>query len=218
MNDLESLLSRLVSIDSVNPSLVPGARGEAEIGDYVAEWMRGKGLEVERQELGARLRKSAPHPTLGTGSLHASLIAGGQELSSYPASCRLDIERRTIPGETPDAAEAEIRAVIDALAAREPGFKAVVKRTFARGAMEARKDSPIALAVARHSLRCLGMQPEFAGMSGWLDSALLDGAGIPTVVLGPVGAGLHGEEEWVDLVSVRKCRDIVLDTIGDYCA
>jgi acetylornithine deacetylase len=54
-------------------------------------------------------------------------------------------------------------------------------------------------------------------MSGWLDSALLDGAGIPTVVLGPVGSGLHGEEEWVDLDSVRACRDIILGTIEEFC-
>ena len=51
--------------------------------------------------LGARLAGSRPHPLLGTGSVHASLIEGGQELSSYPERCLLRIERRTVPGETP---------------------------------------------------------------------------------------------------------------------
>ena len=41
-----------------------------------------------------------PHPLLKTGSLHAGLIRGGQELTSYPASCVLGLERRTLPGET----------------------------------------------------------------------------------------------------------------------
>ena len=40
--------------------------------------------------------------TLGPGSMHASLIQGGQELSSYPALCRSGIERRTLPGEDLD--------------------------------------------------------------------------------------------------------------------
>jgi acetylornithine deacetylase len=377
VNDLESLLSRLVAIDSVNPSLVPGARGEAEIGAFVAEWMRGKGLEVKLQETGApgrenviavargsgggrslllnahmdtvgvsgmsspfqpvtrdgklfgrgamdtkgalaafmsaaaetralklrgdviltavvdeeyasigteavarswkpdaavvgepsglqvvtehkgfvwfrietagvaahgslpdvgvdailkmgkvlaalesiglRLRASPPHRTLGTGSLHASLIEGGQELSSYPASCRLDVERRTIPGESADSAESEIRIALEGIAKTDPEFKATVKRTFARHPMEVRRDSAIVGVLAEQVRRVTGTPAVFSGMSGWLDSALLDGAGIPTVVLGPAGAGLHGIEEWVDLQSVRDCRDIILGTISDFC-
>jgi acetylornithine deacetylase len=169
------------------------------------------------EDLEGRLRCSAPHPTLGTGSLHASLISGGQELSSYPASCRLEVERRTIPGETPESAEAEIREALEKIAKSYPGFKAVLRRTFARNPMEARRDSPIVLALAEQVTRATGNAAVFAGMSGWLDSALLDGAGIPTVVLGPSGAGLHGVEEWVDLSSVAACREIVLGTIGDFC-
>jgi acetylornithine deacetylase len=41
------LVSALVSIDSVNPDLVPGGAGEEEVASYVAAWMRDAGLEVE---------------------------------------------------------------------------------------------------------------------------------------------------------------------------
>jgi acetylornithine deacetylase len=181
-----------------------------------AIFMMGK-VVAALEELGVRLRRSAPHRTLGTGSLHASLISGGQELSSYPASCRLDVERRTIPGETPETAEAEIRGAIEKIASTDPRFKATLRRTFARSSMEARQDSPLVLALADHVKRVTGSPAVFAGMSGWLDSALLDGAGIPTVVMGPAGAGLHGVQEWVDLQSVAACRDIVRGAIGDFC-
>ena len=107
--------------------------------------------------------------------------------------------------------------MIDMIAGNDPRFTATLRRTFARGSMEARRDSPIVLALAAQVQRVTGKPAVFSGMSGWLDSALLDGAGIPTVVLGPAGAGLHGVEEWVDLDSVRACRDIVLGTIGDFC-
>jgi acetylornithine deacetylase len=50
--------------------------------------------------LDRRLRNGRGHPLLGRGSVHASLISGGQELSTYPAACLVKIERRTIPGES----------------------------------------------------------------------------------------------------------------------
>ena len=59
-------------------------------------------LEALDRELQAR----APHPIMGTGSLHASLISGGRELSSYPDRCELKIERRTIAGESGEQAAA----------------------------------------------------------------------------------------------------------------
>jgi acetylornithine deacetylase len=59
--------------------------------------------------LQARLNAS-PHPLLGPGSLHASLISGGVELSSYPDRCVLSVERRTVPGETAESVEAELRS------------------------------------------------------------------------------------------------------------
>ncbi len=61
--------------------------------------------------LDARLRSGAGHPLLGTGSLHASVIEGGQEYSSYPAGCLLKGERRTIPGETVELVRAELEEI-----------------------------------------------------------------------------------------------------------
>src|SRR5437660_5318163 len=50
-------------------------------------------------ELDRRVRSGSRHGLLGTGSIHASLIEGGQEMSTYPARCVAKLERRTIPGE-----------------------------------------------------------------------------------------------------------------------
>ncbi|MGA9139340.1 MAG: hypothetical protein WBZ29_03895, partial [Methanocella sp.] len=46
MNELTCLLGGLVSIDSVNPDLVPGANGEGEIASFVAAWLEKRGLEA----------------------------------------------------------------------------------------------------------------------------------------------------------------------------
>jgi acetylornithine deacetylase len=54
-------------------------------------------------------------------------------------------------------------------------------------------------------------------MAGWMDSALLAEAGIPAVVFGPCGEGLHADVEWVDLASVERCHEIVLATVREFC-
>ncbi len=172
------------------------------------------GLEAAEAALSAGRR----HPILGPGSMHASLIQGGQELSSYPARCKLSIERRTIPGETPDAVEGGLREMLGHLESKDPTFKATLRRTFSRDPMEARLDSPIVVSLARQVRRVTGKDAVFSGMSGWLDSALLSSAGIETVVLGPSGEGLHGEVEWVDLESVHLCREIMRETAAEFCA
>jgi acetylornithine deacetylase len=63
---------------------------------------------TKMEKLDQTLRADPTHPLLGSGSLHGSLIQGGQELSSYPERCLLSVERRTRPGETPEAVEAEL--------------------------------------------------------------------------------------------------------------
>ena len=52
-------------------------------------------------------------------------------------------------------------------------------------------------------------------MSFWTDAAVLGEAGIPSVLFGPEGAGLHGVDEWVDLHSVQKCRDALVTLISN---
>src|SRR5207253_551756 len=74
--------------------------------------------------LDRRLRADPRHPLLGSGSVHASIIAGGQELSSYPARCRLLAERRTIPGETPELVGEEVAGLIAAARLATPGLEA----------------------------------------------------------------------------------------------
>jgi acetylornithine deacetylase len=172
---------------------------------------------VELEKLDQRLRSRPTHKWLGSGSLHASLINGGRELSSYPDRCLLSIERRTIPGETPEIVEAEVQEIIRRLQGTDPTFKAQVRRGIDRMPMETPEDSPIVGAVAASAARVLGRTPEFAGVPFWTDAATLWAAGIPSILFGPSGAGAHAIEEWVDLKSVKDCAEIYLETATDFC-
>lgn len=169
------------------------------------------------EELGRRLREGLSHPLLGSGSLHASLIEGGQELSSYPERCLLAIERRTVPGETSERAEAELSRLLAEITARDPDFRAALRTTFARPPFEVDAGEPIVAAVRRHAGTALGREPAFVGHSAWMDSAILAAAGIPTVVFGPGGEGAHAEVEWVSLEDVERLVDVLVAVAADFC-
>ncbi|MCA9858516.1 MAG: ArgE/DapE family deacylase [Thermomicrobiales bacterium] len=172
---------------------------------------------VGLEQLERQLLERDGHPLLGTGSIHASLIGGGTELSSYPASCTLSIERRLIPGETPEFAEDELCAILNAAAVADPDFEAVLERGLYRAPFEQPWDSTIVDVMRTAARSVLGTEPKIAGEAGWMDSALLSAAGIPTVIFGPDGVGAHADEEWVDLVSLQQCRESYVAAARAFC-
>ncbi len=166
------------------------------------------------------LQSRAPHALLGTASLHASLIDGGRELSSYPDRCHLQMERRTLPGEAPGIAAREVEQILERLAGADPTFKSGFKEMFARSPYEldANHDLPISLHRAISSLPAPpGLPAQVIGMSFWTDAAILGDAGIPSILYGPTGAGLHSIEEWVDVQSMLTCRDALVELTRDWC-
>ena len=156
--------------------------------------------------LDVRLRGGGGHPLLGTGSVHAAVIEGGQEYSSYPASCLLKGERRTVPGETPADVLAELEEIV-------AGTGATISLPFHRGPFETASDAAVVVALQRH----LGHEV-VGGVAFWADSALLADAGIPTVLFGPIVGDIHGVDEWVDLASLERCHDAYLAVAQELCA
>lgn len=163
------------------------------------------------------LRANPTHTLLGSGSLHASLISGGEEISMVPAHCKLQVERRTIPGETMSSVEGEAQVLLDEIAARDPEFQARAKAAFARSPYQIAASHPLVQQLKHIAEARLGDEVQLIGSSWWMDSALFGDKGIPTVVLGPAGAGAHAIEEWVDLASVARCQEIYTDLIVEFC-
>ncbi len=173
---------------------------------------------VGLEQLNQTLQNRPAHRLLGHGSLHASLIQGGQELSSYPEQCILQVERRTIPGEMTEAVEAEFRDLLERLYAADATFEASIKTTLVRASFEVAEDAGIVKLVQQQASELLGRTPEIVSNAAWMDSALLSEAGIPTVVFGPGGAGAHAVVEWADLEQVKQCSDVLLRIVQDFCA
>lgn len=169
------------------------------------------------ENLERELRSRPGHPLVGPPSLHAARIKGGGEISMYAAHCLLEIERRTVPGESLAQASAELQALIDQLVAADPTYKASLKPAFERDPFEIGSNRAIVQTLAAACKKHLGRTPPYAGPTFWTDAALFAAAGIETVLFGPTGNGLHSKDEWVDLQSVMDLAAILTGTAWMTC-
>ena len=171
------------------------------------------------EQLDRRLQARLEHPLLGMASLHASIIEGGRELSSYPDRCTLKLERRTLPGETDAIVQNELESILAALRRDDPEFEATLTPVFARPAYELEPIHalPVRLDGVLSALAGGERNDELIGMSFWTDAAVLGAAGIPSVLFGPGGAGLHSTEEFVEIGDVLRCRDVLASLARDWC-
>jgi acetylornithine deacetylase len=168
-------------------------------------------LELRDKELQAR-----PSAGLqGVASLHASIISGGRELSVYPDQCVLQLERRTVSGEEGKVPLAEVEGILTRLRAQDNQFDASAKLMTSRPpyALDPGHALPQALSASLAARKLYAMP---SGASFWTDAAILAAAGIPSVLFGPSGAGLHSIEEYVDIDSVLVCRDVLCDAVRSY--
>ena len=163
-----------------------------------------------------KLGSGDPHPLLGRPSVHASIIAGGRELSTYPDRCVLQLERRNIPGEAPGIALAEVEEILEYLRGEDNEFKGAARELFDRPPYETPTEFDLP-PLLESAIRTAGYHPCREGMTYWTDAAILGQAGIPSVIFGPGGEGYHGLEEYVRLEEVLACREVLIHVARDFC-
>lgn len=178
-----------------------GVSAIAKMGRIIAALDR-----FDEQELRRRT-----HPLVGPASQHCSLVQGGSGLSTYAEECTLKIERRTLPGETPERVVEELQEVI-----RSTGEQAQVGLLLDRPPLSCDADAKVVTCLREAVTSVTGQMPEIAGVGYWMDAALFAAAGIPTVNYGPSGAGAHEAVEWVDLDSVVTCARILVKTARSF--
>ncbi|UKZ70935.1 uncharacterized protein TrAtP1_011903 [Trichoderma atroviride] len=173
---------------------------------------------VELDKHAAHLTQQAGDPILGPGSIHASIIKGGEEISSYPSFTQVQLERRIIPGETKESVEKQLREILDGLVERIPNFKYDIRATFERSPFKASLDHPFTKLVCKHVTNTLGEEAVVIGTPHWTDCALLADHGIPVLLWGPKGVGLHGKLEYVEVDSIKQVADTLTAIAAEYCS
>jgi acetylornithine deacetylase len=162
--------------------------------------------EFDRKQLRART-----HPLVGPASQHCSTVRGGAGLSTYAPSCTLEVERRTLPGETPEQVLEELRAVI-----ASTGEQASVRLMLTQPPLVCSRDARIAQCVRDAAANVIGVTPREGGVSYWMDAALFASAGMETVNYGADGAGAHEAIEWADLDSVVTCAKVLVESAREF--
>jgi acetylornithine deacetylase len=134
--------------------------------------------------------------------LMATVVRGGEGPFVIPDRARATVERRTAPGESPHAGLEEVRAIIAGL-----GIDATATETLARPAWRLAPGRLVELFDA-----ALDRPPRFDAPY-WMESALWEAAGVPTVVCGPAGGGLHQDVEWVELAQLTRYTEALREII-----
>ena len=175
-------------------------------------------LEKYSNDLMAGNVEGSPlHPRVGAPTVHASLIKGGEELSSYPALCTVSVERRTVPGETPELVEKQLRALLEGLAASVHGFRYTLRMGESRAPYEIDEEHSFVRLFDNHAQIVLGQKPAVISGTYWTDSALLSEKGIPTLLFGVRGEGAHAARESASVRSIEQVTDILTRVAAEFC-
>lgn len=157
-------------------------------------------------------------PMLGKASLHSGLIKGGEEPSSYPASCSLTVEMRTVPVQKTAQILKDFRGILDALAKEDHTFRYDEPRvTFERTPHFIEADHDLTVQARAAAEKVLGRNIQPQSVQGWCDAALLSQAGVPALVFGPAGEGLHGKDEWVTVDSIHQTTAMLQHLVDSFC-
>ncbi|KAF3398705.1 Diaminopropionate ammonia-lyase [Talaromyces pinophilus] len=156
----------------------------------------------------------------GTGvcpSVHASIIKGGEEASSYPDCCTVTLERRTLKGETPNTVKQRIQELLSGIASEDPSFKYDVRTTFDRSSYEISLDHPFMALVEQTVESVVGRKPAVTREKYWTDCALIGDVGIPVLLFGPHGEGIHSMEEFANVDSLEQTTQILTKIAKEFC-
>lgn len=163
---------------------------------------------VEALESGYIPRLDATHKLTGRARCSVNVIRGGTASNIIPERCEIEVDRRIVPGETPEQVRAGFEAAIREIAGRHSGLAYEVEETVLMPPFVEGEASPI-VALARTALRAAGLSADPVGATYGTHAAFLSGAGVPALVLGPGDiAQAHSQEEWIDLGELSRAVDV----------
>ena len=164
---------------------------------------------IERlEQYATQLSTYKPHPLLGTPSLSVGVIEGGQAVNVVPDHCWIEVDRRSLPGETSETILEPVKSLLKDLA--EVDIEAPYLSV---AGMEVPADAVIVKKLSAAINNVVG-NPQVEAASYATDAGVYNGAGIPTVVFGPGDiAQAHTDAEFIELQQVELAAKILQDLI-----
>ena len=145
------------------------------------------------------------HPWIGAPVLSVNAIQAGTAGNQVPDECTINVDRRLIPGETPDTVATEVKQALDEAGKGDPDWrweidapKSKEGKWLYNPANFTDPDADLGQAFEEAVKTALGREPElFVEWAGGTDGAYYRAAGIPTIGFGPAGEHMHGPNELV---------------------
>jgi len=144
----------------------------------------------------------SPHPLAGPATWSVGIVNGGQGTAIVPAICRIQADRRLLPGESPDEVLASVRARIERLGLDRDGLRAAVQMPMSMPGFETAVDDPFVRLVDSALSESGGPRLPAGGWTAACDGGFVSrDLGVPTVVLGPgsVNDQAHRPDESVPI-------------------
>ncbi len=154
----------------------------------------------------------------GRTVFHTGTVTGGTDYATYPSFAKVGIEVGTQPGEHLSDRVAEIEDIFVEVARNEPGFSGEVDIRLDREPFVARGQEALQDVVVKAMTTVLDREPKITGMNGWTDAALLQAAGIPTLLMGATGGNYHTAGEWASISELVRLCDILEHTARHFLA
>ncbi len=196
---------------------------------------KGKSAHSSRSELGinaitktARLLQAIegelvplyrhrPHPLLGVPKVNVGVIGGGVRAVIVPDSCMIEIDRRTLPGESKESVWEEFTTLLNKLKARDPQFEAAMEEPLMEGAPFETNAQERIVQITREACSHVLGQVRTVGFPGGTEASQLSAAGIPSVILGPGSVDqAHAAEEFVAMDQVVKAVEIYVQAMMSF--
>jgi len=158
------------------------------------------------------LLKNQPHPLCGHGRCCPSVIHGGTIVSTVPDYCELEIDRRTLPGETREDVYRELLGLIESVTSEHPRFEfEITGPTIDVQPLDIPRDSPIVEAVVNAFHAAGGSAGDITAFTGGTDAPHF---GFPTLIC---GAGslqqAHSTNEYVEIEDLLLATRIYLISV-----
>jgi acetylornithine deacetylase ArgE len=155
----------------------------------------------------AELSAARVHPTLGPATLSVGRIEGGASVNTVAARCRIEVDRRLLPGEDAHSAVADFREALKNL--RSDIVWDCTAPWLSAPALAADLSADLVRRLGAALDSVIGSHQVVAVPYG-TDAAPLAAAGVPAVVFGPGDiAQAHTADEWVALDEVERAAEVL---------
>lgn len=141
-----------------------------------------------------------PHPLCGHGRFNMGVIQGGVQVNMVPDRCSLEVDRRTLPGESRSKVYDEFSTRLDALSAKDPAFRYEISEpSWLIPPNDIAVDEPVVRSLLAAYQRVMGRPTEVTAFVAGSDAPHM---GFPTVVCGP--GSIHQAHSTCEFVAVEQ--------------